>query len=64
MLNPAQLNHLTAEELRQLVQGLTLHVARQDHECKRVANSLPLYQWGAISGCQRCGSNSATLLAG
>ena len=32
MLNPAQLDHLTAEELRQLVQGLTLHVARQDHE--------------------------------
>ena len=32
MLNPAQLDHLTAEELRKLVQGLTLHVARQDHE--------------------------------
>ena len=31
---------------------------------KRVANPLPLYQWRAISGCQRCGSNSATLLAG
>ena len=30
MLMPAQLDHLTAEELRQLVQGLTLHVTRQD----------------------------------
>ena len=30
MLMPAQLDHLTAKELRQLVQGLTLQVARQD----------------------------------
>ncbi len=30
MLVPAQLDHLTAEELRQLVQGLTLQVTRQD----------------------------------
>ena len=30
MLMPAQLDHLTAEELRQRVQGLTLQVARQD----------------------------------
>lgn len=30
MLMPTQLDHLTADELRQLVQGLSLHVTRQD----------------------------------
>jgi hypothetical protein len=30
MLMPPQLDHLTADELRQLVQGLSLHVTHQD----------------------------------
>ena len=30
MLMPSQLDHLTADELRQLVQGLSLHVTHQD----------------------------------
>jgi hypothetical protein len=31
---------------------------------KRVANPVELYQREAVPGCQRCGNNSATLLAG
>ena len=32
MLIPAQLDHLTADELRQLVQGLSLHIGRQEEQ--------------------------------
>ena len=32
MLIPAQLDHLTADELRQLVQGLSLHIGRQGEQ--------------------------------